>query len=76
MSRLSEQKSKTECVIRSIEGTERFIGRAVSMGFTENAKVEVIQNSAGNPMLVYARDTTIAISRKEAKNILVEEVRK
>lgn len=75
MNRLSEQKMKSECVIKSIEGTERFIGRAVSMGFTENTRLEVIQNSAGNPMLVYARDTMIAISKKEAKNIVVEEVR-
>lgn len=33
---------------------------------------QVIQNVKSRPMLVYARDTMIALNRKESENIQVE----
>lgn len=73
MKRLSERKAKERCVVRALEGNERFIGRAAAMGLTRDTELEVVQNGGG-PLLVYARDTMIAIGRKEAKNVLVEGV--
>lgn len=70
---LSDKKSDSRCRIRRIKGTGRFISRLTAMGFTENAIVYVIQNRGNNPVLVFARDTTVAIGKREARDILVEE---
>ncbi|MCR4755213.1 MAG: ferrous iron transport protein A [Lachnospiraceae bacterium] len=74
MKKLSELPMNSMCVIASLEGDQRFVSRITSIGLTPGCKVSVIKNDGNRPMLVYSRDTMIALNRNECKGIEVEEV--
>lgn len=74
MIKLSEVQEGKKGVIAELKGENRFVGRAVSIGLTPGCNVEVIKNRKNRPILVYSRDTMIALNSKESENILVEEV--
>ena len=71
---LSDVKENSDAVISSIEGDARFISRITSIGLTPGCKVSVIKNDKCRPLLLYSRDTMIALNRKECSGIKVEEV--
>lgn len=60
------------CRIKGLKGDTRFISRITSVGLTLGAEVEIMRNKGKYPLLVYTRDSMLAINRKEAANILVE----
>ncbi|MCT4606001.1 MAG: ferrous iron transport protein A [Marinisporobacter sp.] len=74
MTRLNLQKENTICKIVELEGANRFISKITAMGLTNGTLIEVIQNNKKFPVLLFARDTMIAVSKEEAKKILVKEV--
>jgi ferrous iron transport protein A len=74
MKKLSELKKDAEGVIASVNGDQRFISRITSIGLTPGCSVKVIRNDKNRPMLVYSRDTMIALNRKECMGIEVAEV--
>lgn len=56
-------------------GTGReFRGRAIALGFTAGAEVQVLQNFGSGPMIVLVRGTRMALGRGEAMKILLEVV--
>jgi ferrous iron transport protein A len=57
--------------IESITGDSRFISRITSIGLSVGSRVRVMRNGFGMPMLLYAHDTLIAVSKKEAEKIFV-----
>jgi ferrous iron transport protein A len=57
--------------IETITGDGRFISRITSIGLSVGSTVRVMRNGFGMPMLLYAHDTLIAVSKKEAKKIFV-----
>ncbi|MCG8483684.1 MAG: ferrous iron transport protein A [Clostridia bacterium] len=67
-------KDQSICRIAQIQGDKKFINKAASMGLVNNIQLKVLQNSGKLPLILYASDTMIALNRKEACNILVEEV--
>ena len=71
---LSEVRENKDAVITEIQGDTRFMSRITSIGLTPGCKVSVIKNDKNRPMLVYSRDTMIALNRKECGGIKVEEV--
>lgn len=71
---LSEVRENKDAVITAIQGDTRFMSRITSIGLTPGCKVSVIKNDKNRPMLVYSRDTMIALNRKECNSITVEEV--
>ncbi len=71
---LSEVRENKDAVITAIQGDTRFMSRITSIGLTPGCKVSVIKNDKNRPMLVYTRDTMIALNRKECCGITVEEV--
>lgn len=73
MRRLSEARGGSAYLIEKIEGDTRFVSRVTAMGLTERSKVDIIQNGGGTPVLLFARDTSVAISKREAKNIFIQE---
>ncbi|MBR1863814.1 MAG: ferrous iron transport protein A [Ruminococcus sp.] len=73
--KLSEIKENTKAVVNSLDGDARFISRITSIGLTPGSRVEVIKNDRRRPVLLYARDTMIAVDRKECEGIQVTEVR-
>lgn len=72
MKKLSEFEPNTGGVITSVNGDRRFVSRVTSIGLTPGCRVTVIKNEKNRPILVYARDTMIALNRDECANIGVE----
>ncbi len=73
---LSELKANTEAVVSGISGDARFVSRITSIGLTLGCRVQVIKNDKNRHVLLYSRDTMIAVNRKECAGIKVTEVRK
>ena len=71
---LSELKENKTAVITGIQGDTRFLSRITSIGLTPGCKVSIVKNDKTRPVLVYSRDTMIALNRKECGGIQVEEV--
>ncbi|SCY60365.1 FeoA family protein [Desulfoluna spongiiphila] len=57
--------------IKQLNGGRHFISRATGIGFTPGALVVVLQNYKVGPLIVYLRDTQVAIGRGEARKIIV-----
>ena len=70
---LTQLASGTSSRIVRIRGGHHFLGRATSIGFTVGTPVLVLQNYRSLPLLVYLRDTQVAIARSEAEKIDVDE---
>ena len=71
---LSEVKESREALVSEVSGDTRFMSRITSIGLTPGCRVRVVKNDKNRPLLVYTRDTMIALNRNECKGILVEEV--
>ncbi len=71
---LSEVKENKEALVSEVSGDTRFMSRITSIGLTPGCRVRVVKNDKNRPLLVYTRDTMIALNRNECKGILVEEV--
>ena len=72
---LSEVGENKEAVISNVSGDSRFMSRITSIGLTPGSKIRVIKNDKNRPVLVYSKDTMIALNRNECKGISVEEVK-
>ena len=73
MKKLNELKKEQSAVIALVNGDTRFVSRITSIGITPGCKVTIIKNEKHRPLLVYSRDTMIALNRSECENILVQE---
>ena len=71
---LTELKDGDKAKIVSIDGDRRYISRITSIGLNIGCILEMIQNTRARPLLVYGRDTMIALNRKESENITVESI--
>jgi ferrous iron transport protein A len=72
MEKLSVVRSGSTGRIAAIDGDTRFLSRVSSIGLTVGSRIEVICNKKKQPLLVYGRDTMIAINRRESAKITVE----
>ncbi len=75
MKKLSEMKQGESGIVSSVNGDARYVGRITSIGLTPGCKVSIIKNEKNRPLIVFARDTMIALNEKESSNIEVEEAR-
>ena len=73
MKKLSELAKDKSGVIASINGDARFVSRITSIGLTPGCSVTVIKNEKRRPLLVFSRDTMIALNRAECNWMDVEE---
>ena len=71
--KLTELKKEQSGLITRINGDSRFVSRITSIGLTPGCKVTVVKNEKRRPLLVYSRDTMIALNRNECEDIEVEE---
>lgn len=69
--RLSDAVPGRRYIIREIKEEERLVNRLSSMGLLCGSPLEVCQNNKKQPVLLFARDTLVAIGREESKKILV-----
>ena len=72
MSKLCDVTEHQLVKICSIDGDTRFLTRIISIGLTVGGRLKVIKNQKKQPILVYCRDTLIAINRKEGERIFVK----
>lgn len=72
---LSDTKSGKKYYILSIRDEARLVNRLSSMGLMNGSQIEICQNQKKQPVLIFARDTLIAIGREESKKIMVGGVK-
>ncbi|MCM1578560.1 MAG: ferrous iron transport protein A [Ruminococcus sp.] len=70
--KLTEMGDGEKAVISAVTGDRRYLSRITSIGLNVGCKIEMLQNVTGRPLLVYGRDTMIALSRSESERISVE----
>lgn len=58
--------------IVELSGERRYLSRITSIGLNVGCEIEMMQNVKSCPLLVYGRDTMIALNRVESEHILVE----
>lgn len=68
---LSDTAPGKRYTIRAIKDEARLVNRLSSMGLVCGSTLEVCQNLKKQPVLVFARDTLVAIGREESKKILL-----
>lgn len=73
--KLGELKENSEAVVTGITGDARFVGRITSIGLTPGCHISIVKNDRNRPVLLFSRDTMIAVNRKECEGIEVTEVR-
>ncbi len=71
--KLTELEKEDSGIITRINGDTRFVSRITSIGLTPGCRVTVVKNEKRRPLLVYSRDTMIALNRNECEDIEVEE---
>ena len=72
MGKLSDVAEHQTVKITSIDGDTRFLTRITSIGLTVGGIVQMVSNQKKRPLLVYSRNTLIAVNRKESEKIVVE----
>ena len=73
---LSDAVPGKRYTIREIKDEARLVTRLSSMGLVCGSPLEVCQNRPKQPVLVFARDTLVAIGREESKKVRVCEAMK
>ncbi|MDR2366816.1 MAG: ferrous iron transport protein A [Deltaproteobacteria bacterium] len=69
---MAKAKKGQRCVIRELNGERGFLSRLLAQGLTPGTKVEIKQCGGGLPILIQARDTTLAMNPSDADEIHVE----
>lgn len=68
---LSETKPGKRYVVKEIKDEARLVNRLSSMGLLCGSTIDVCQNNCKQPVLIFTRDTLVAIGREESKKIMV-----
>lgn len=68
---LSDAAPGTTYQIQEIRDETRLVNRLSSMGLLVGSPVTICQNQKKQPVLLFARDTLVAIGREESKKIVV-----
>ncbi len=70
--KLSEVKVDQIATIRALGSDTHFLSRVTSIGMTEGTRVQVVRNDRKMPLLIYVRETLLALNRKDCEKIEVE----
>ncbi len=68
---LSETKLGQRYIVKEIKDEARLVNRLSSMGLLCGSTIDVCQNNRKQPVLIFTRDTLVAIGREESKKIMV-----
>ena len=71
--KLSEMSANAYGKVTGLKGDMRFLNRIASVGMNEGAAFRVIKNDRKMPVLVYVRETLLALNRKDCERIDVME---
>lgn len=72
--KLSELKADTSARVVSLGDDERFMKRITAIGMSEGAVFEVVKNDRKMPVLVYVRETLLAMNKKDCERIETEVI--
>jgi ferrous iron transport protein A len=72
MQSVAESKCGQKGVIAMLDGNFHFLTRITAIGLTPGCPVEVLRSEKRQPVLLYSRDTMIAIGRREGEKIMLE----
>ncbi len=61
-------------LIRRITGDAHFARRITAIGLTEGTTFQTVRNDRRMPVLIYLRETLIAVNRADAERIEVDAV--
>ncbi len=73
MKKLAQMKQGQTGVVTAINGDARYMSRITSIGITPGCTIRIVKNDKNRPVIVYTRDTMIALNEKECNNIEVQE---
>ena len=74
MTTLDRIPAGAQARIERVDGDVRLLTRLTSVGLVPGAVVRVERNDRNRPILLFERDTRLAINRQESTRIHVEEV--
>ncbi len=69
--KLTETGANAHGLVAHIQGDAHFINRVTSIGITEGAAFQTVRNDRKMPVLLYCRETLIALNRADAERIEV-----
>lgn len=70
--RLSDVKVDQMATISALGADTHFLSRVTSVGLTEGTCVQIVRNDKKMPILIYVRETLLALNRKDCDRIEVE----
>ena len=70
--KLTETKPEESGVVLRIGGDAHFVSRITAIGLTEGTVFQTVRNARNMPVLIYLRETLIAVNRRDAERIEVE----
>jgi len=70
---LADLGQNQKVTVQSIAGDEHFKSRITSIGVTEGAGIQMVRNDKKMPVLIFVRQSLIALNRDDAKKIEVAE---
>lgn len=68
---LSEAQPDKSYIVKEIKDEARLINRLSSMGIVCGCQIKVCMNNKKQPVLVFVRDTLVAIGKGESRKIIV-----
>lgn len=71
---LSEAAPGGNYTVENIQDELRLVNRLSSMGIICGSKLAVCQNEKKQPVLLFTRDTLVAIGRKESEKIKLRQI--
>ncbi len=72
MQKITDLKNGQKARITAVDCDRRYLSRITSIGLTPGCNIEVLQNVKNRPLLIYGRDTMIALNCGESERIMVE----
>ena len=70
--KVAETKPEENGIIRRIGGDVHYDNRITAIGLTEGTVFQTVRNDRKMPVLIYLRETLIAVNRTDAERIEVE----
>ena len=70
--KLTETAADMQGNIRLLGGDDHFMNRITSIGLTEGTPFRTVRNDKKMPVLIYLRETLIALNRADAERIEVD----